>query len=838
MKQMVGSISEVDLDSQGRRRIFFLFCIVPILAISIFSMTALRYGTPGFRVDKTQQGLLVSKVFNGLNPVQVGDLIVGMNGLSYPEILGRLVLSPLSQGSEPVVVVLRGQQTFSFQPVLKPLRWRLFFSIAWPHLVLVGLFLTLGLIALLRAPPGQPALLFFFMLCSFSNTIAMTLPSQFGLLQPKIISLSFLGIALSNWLSFGAFAHFNCCFPKERDLFARRPYSALLLYLIPMIIGIGGALVTAGFTEEFFTALQHFRNMCVPLLLVGSFVKHAFDLRVLVSPSAKNQVKLILFAYWPTYAPYLLLYLIPNLLIDRPLISFRIVLLAATILPTAHLIALIRYNLMGVDRLISRVLAYFAVILFLTLLYVSMLALLKRWVFGREIFSEEIFLLFLLIIVLGITPFINWFQRGIDRYFFRYRPDDHSVLSDFSQEFASVLQFSDFTTLLNDKLSQKLQVTQSALLLIEEKRSRLFPEDLRIGTTPWPQSRLIEQFHLGKQAFLCLEKQNDPQLDLELFQLGQAGFHLVLPLRRGSDISGFLLFGQRKDGRLFRDHDIQMLSILANQAAVALDNSLHYTSLVKSKEQIESLFGKVVQAKKMASLGEMTATLAHEIKTPLGIIRSSAQYLAKEDRAKAINQEILGFIISEVDGLNSVVSNILGLAKFKKPVLRAIDLQQEIPYLWKQWQHSGDHNPAVQIHCSVAPRLPLLYGDFQQLRSVLLNLAKNSEEALDGEGNIRFSIEQQEDIAVLRLEDDGPGIAEEYVEELFSNFFTTKEDGLGMGLSVSKQIIAAHHGTLTIRNGAEKGVEVLIHLPFRPLVTEGLDDNERGEIDECKDTDT
>ncbi len=827
------SIDEKSPPFTVRKNLFFVIIAIPLLMLFIFSFAAFQHGVPGFRVDKSQQGLRVASVVHDINPVQTGDVVVAINGLPYARVLGLLLLPSSTQLVPPSVTVLRGEETIHFTPVFMPLTWAAYLAVAWPHLLLTTLFLTLGSIALFRAPPGQPVFLFFFMLCAFSNTIASTLPSQFGLLQPEIISLSFVSIALSNWCAFGAFAHFICRFPVERDLFRGRAVSASLLYLVPMAIAVGGALITAGLTENFFTALQRYRNLCVPLLLIGSFGKHIVDLRYLVSPSAKNQVKLSLFAYWPTFAPYLLLYLLPNLLIDQPLISFRIVLLAAVVLPAAHLIALLRYKLLGVDRLISRATAYFIVIVLLTVTYTALLALMKRWFFGRQIFSEDIFLLFLLFIALGITPLINWIQKIIDHYFFRYRPNDNAVLFEFSQKLASALQFSDLVNLINDELPRRIQISKSAFLLIEEKRSRLFPEDLRIGSSPWPESKLFQEFRRGSQAILCLEKQNDPVLNRELSQLCEAGYRLVLSLRGGTTLTGALLLGSRKDGRPYRDHDIQMLVILANQVAVALDNSLHYTSLVKSKEQLETLFTKVVQAKKMASLGEMTATLAHEIKNPLGIIRSSAQYLAKAERPAETREEMLGYIIDEVDGLDSVVSNILGLAKFKKPVLKPIDLQKHISKLCSQWQFSDDHNLRVDIQCSIASRLPLLYADYQQLRQVLLNLFLNSEEAMEDGGTITLSVEEESDFVVMRLQDNGPGIAEEYTDELFKNFFTTKDDGLGMGLTISRQIIAAHHGRITIKNLPEKGVEVEVHLPFRPLVTLGQEVIEEGHADEC-----
>ncbi|MFW8600529.1 ATP-binding protein [Desulfobacterota bacterium M19] len=813
------------LKDAGRRKYFAVLMAVPLLAVFIFSFAAFRFGSPGFKVDKTQQGLYVSEVSEHPNPVRRGDFIVGIGGRSYSEVLG-LLLSGSSHGavqeSGNTIVVRRNDREITLTPIYHPVSWWKYLSIAWPHLLLIFLFLSLALIALFKAGAGEPVVLFFFMLCSFATTIATTLPSHFGLLDPRIISLSFLGITLSNWLAFGALAHFICRFPRERDICRARPFLAPIFYLFPPLIAIGSALYTAGFTIDFFGSLERFRNLCLPIIIVGSFAKHLIDIRYLRSPSAKNQVKLSLTAYWLTFAPYLLLYLLPNLLVDQPLISFRIVLLSAIILPAAYLIALLRYRLLGVDSLISRTIAYFVVVFLFTLSYALLLTLVKRWFFGRRIFSEEVFLVFIVIVALAITPVVNWVQRLIDRYFFRYRPNDDTLLFEFSQKLAATLRFSELITLITDELPRQIQTAGSALLLLDGHYSRLYPQHLRIGSAPWPDSRLVRLFKLGEQAVFCREEQAEARLNLELSELRKAGYYLVLPLRGSRGLTGLLLLGARKDGRLFRDHDIRLLATLANQIAVALKNSLLYTSLSESKEQLESLFSKVVQSEKMAALGEMSATLTHEIKNPLGIIRSSAQYLATARRSESINQEMLNYIIEEVDGLNAVVSRILGLAKFENPRLKPVDLEREIAVMCERWRQSDDHNPHIRLQYSIARRLPPLYADFQQLRQVFLNILRNSEEAMHDSGTIALVVAREEEFVLFRLLDDGPGIADGCQNELFENFFTTKQDGLGLGLSVCQHIITAHHGTITIKNRSQGGAEVLIKLPFKPLAVNGM----------------
>jgi signal transduction histidine kinase len=131
---------------------------------------------------------------------------------------------------------------------------------------------------------------------------------------------------------------------------------------------------------------------------------------------------------------------------------------------------------------------------------------------------------------------------------------------------------------------------------------------------------------------------------------------------------------------------------LANQVNIAVENALNYETLAESKEQLQMVYDKLVQAEKMAALGELTTVLAHELKNPLGIIRGSAQFLASSPRSLEMQQELLHYIMDEVDTLNLVINNLLGLAQHKPPLLQEVDLRRELSTCISQWQQGSDHN--------------------------------------------------------------------------------------------------------------------------------------------------
>ncbi|MCK5099492.1 MAG: hypothetical protein KAR45_15400, partial [Desulfobacteraceae bacterium] len=289
---------ELKLSFKIMRKLFLsIFFTIPVLSSICFISAASFFGNTGFKVDKTQNGLLISKIIESVNPVAINDIIISIHGLSHSEFLGFAFGRPLAErpGS---MTVLRGSAKKDFFIETIPFT---IFSISvriWPQLLLIIVFLTLGSIALLRAPPCPQVTLFFLMLCSLSTSLSMTIPSSLALLSPIVFSSAFLIHAVFNWIAFGLWLHFALRFPETRDMINHRWWIPLCIYLLPAITTIGGALYMSGFTPEFWSWVQRLRNLYLPFIIIAVFVKHAVDFKKLVTQQEKNQIKFPLIAYW------------------------------------------------------------------------------------------------------------------------------------------------------------------------------------------------------------------------------------------------------------------------------------------------------------------------------------------------------------------------------------------------------------------------------------------------------------------------------------------------------------------------------------------------------------
>jgi signal transduction histidine kinase len=227
--------------------------------------------------------------------------------------------------------------------------------------------------------------------------------------------------------------------------------------------------------------------------------------------------------------------------------------------------------------------------------------------------------------------------------------------------------------------------------------------------------------------------------------------------------------------------------------------------LEKSRENL-------VRAAKLAVVGEMAATMAHEVRTPLGIMRSSAQMLQREPGLSETGKEMLEFILGENDRLNKLITSLLECASPRPPTidnhhlhsiaLRAMDL------LSQQAQRKN-----IRLAAELGAADDLLACDEEQILQVLLNLVMNAVQILPPDGEVVIRIFATKTGLTLNVDDNGPGIPENDRSKVFDPFFTQREGGIGLGLAVVQQIIRAHGATITAAASPEGGARFQLVFP-------------------------
>lgn len=220
------------------------------------------------------------------------------------------------------------------------------------------------------------------------------------------------------------------------------------------------------------------------------------------------------------------------------------------------------------------------------------------------------------------------------------------------------------------------------------------------------------------------------------------------------------------------------------------------------------------QSEKLASIGQMVATIAHEIRNPLGIIRSSAEMLVKKTNPDpARMKKLSGVIVEEATRLSTILKDFLEFARPRSPVTRAIDVRDVIARVRNNLDQELQSRGIRWIDQPLNGFEPVVMADPDLLYQAFLNVAMNAFEAMDQGGALTIYIVDETPRVRIDFSDTGHGIIETDLPKIFTPFFTTHEMGTGLGLSVVHNIITAHGGELAVESKQDEGAVFSIRIP-------------------------
>jgi signal transduction histidine kinase len=233
------------------------------------------------------------------------------------------------------------------------------------------------------------------------------------------------------------------------------------------------------------------------------------------------------------------------------------------------------------------------------------------------------------------------------------------------------------------------------------------------------------------------------------------------------------------------------------------------------KKKIKEMEEEINQSRVLSAIGEMAATVAHEIRNPLGGIGGYASLLARTTPPDDPRRKYIDQITSGISSLNKIVSNLLAYTK-------KVYLQKESTNLvaWAEaiLAHTEieieKEKKNIAIERNFPPDPLFAEADGEKLRQIILNLLMNSIQAIEGEGKILVSIRSNGNYAEITVADTGKGIEEENMKSIFNPFFTTKEQGTGLGLAIVKKIVDLHKGEISVESTVGKGTSFCIKIPI------------------------
>ena len=305
------------------------------------------------------------------------------------------------------------------------------------------------------------------------------------------------------------------------------------------------------------------------------------------------------------------------------------------------------------------------------------------------------------------------------------------------------------------------------------------------------------------------EGQDDPKLRTVLDEFNLSSL-MCAPAQKEVDARSVILAARGSAESVFSEADMEMFTILARQASSALENARLLEDLRDTLGQVEASQLALIQAEKMAAIGRLTASIAHEVNNPLQAVQNCLHLIGREDLEEDKKDHYMALAQDELDRLMGTIREMLDFYRPSQQTREFVDMnrlvESVLALLEKQLQKQG-----IRIETDLAHRLPNVMMARNQIQQVFFNIVLNAMEAMPAGGEIAIASERLGDRVAVSFSDTGPGVPEDVKASIFEPFNSTKKQGTGLGLSVSYSIVDAHGGTLELSNGTPKNGETGAH---------------------------
>jgi signal transduction histidine kinase/FixJ family two-component response regulator len=285
---------------------------------------------------------------------------------------------------------------------------------------------------------------------------------------------------------------------------------------------------------------------------------------------------------------------------------------------------------------------------------------------------------------------------------------------------------------------------------------------------------------------------------------------LCVPIRR-MNFRGVLFAARTVSEGIFSDTDFEMSQIYSRQAAIALENALLYKDLRDYIKRVEESQAALVQAEKLATAGRMTASIAHEINNPLQSVQNCLHLAARQDLPADVREKYFELTKSELNRLMSTVQRMLDFYRpnAEREKVNLIDILDHVLLLL----NTQLNNRGIRVTSSWPASIPEVLAVRNQIQQVFINLILNAYDAMSDGGELMINVRNLGESIEIDFQDTGHGVPVELRESIFEPFNSTKENGTGLGLSVSYGIVISHGGNLELLSTSSNGSCFKVTLP-------------------------
>ncbi len=472
--------------------------------------------------------------------------------------------------------------------------------------------------------------------------------------------------------------------------------------------------------------------------------------------------------------------------------------------------AIVRHRLLDMELTTASIAA---LILWLTPLWV-LTAAVQQEIYGA---SDPRLLFFALTVFLLSGLVFPWLLRRTEAWvrhiLWGQKYDSLQALNAFQKTITHLLDREKIIEGLRNVLSDALQ-TEFVQIYFQQPTTGHYisphtPGATFLSSDPFLQALAQQQEPIVREEAALQEK--DPHALQLATTLARQQSEVCAPLRTQDRLLGFILLGKKRNRDIYSSEDLQLLSTLGTEVAVALENARLYTELHASQIML-------ARSDRLAAVGTLAAGIAHEIRNPLVAVHTFMQLLPERLDDPEFRTTFMQLTNSELNRVSTLINDLLTFSRPAPVTHSAVqvnDLAEQVVRLLT----GQATEKRIALTTRLSPTLPPLAIDPDQIKQVFMNLVLNALQATGAGGTITVATSLLHDTdghkhCEIEVRDTGEGIRTENKEEIFNPFFTTKDSGVGLGLFITHQIIKEHGGTIDVESALGRGSRFVARLPL------------------------
>jgi signal transduction histidine kinase len=809
--------------------LFFSLSIDLILFIfSCFSIYFINQkpGLP-FSILEKENSLIVSNLslnnnlFN--NRIVKGDLILSINEL---RLNGREETELLLDGKkigEQVELKLSHKGRI-FYAKITLIKYYKNFDIIF-YAVTGLLFFIIGIFVLYKCSEMKSARIFHWASICTAIVIMMT-PGNYSMDFYGIVFITRLLFILSYCLVPSIFIHFTYVFPNDEQ---RKHKEIFLSYGISFILAAGLSIVfiLAVRSSGSYWINSYIRYFNVfRIFVIGSILFAIFNFiriyRKTEIEVEKKKLKWILYGFVVGPGSYIVFWVLPHLFFGQGLLPEPLVIILFTAVPITFTIAIVKYHLMNIDLIINRSVVYALVIASLIVIYAFYLVFITNLL--NLPFSDKYSSVAAgVIVALLFQPVRMQVQKFVDKKFFRVQYDFRQALNQFFKEINEVNTIQTLAEKIIERTDKLIPVKKVGFfLLTPDNRIRLICHknfDLLIGRSlKFESEKLKTNLSLPVAIKSKIESGiNIESADARVF--GRWGMCLVFPLKSAEgQIYAFIVLGEKKSERRFTAEDVDLLNTVSSKAAATFERIKLQEDLIREHLEAERLD----ELNKLKSF--FVSRVSHDFKTPLTSIKIFSQLLKdNRDLSESTRREYLGIVEGESDKLSMLINNVLDFSKIEKGAREYCFEMTRLNEIIEDVLSSLNYQIKMQkfeTEIQLCKNESEIYADKIAVGEAVTNLITNAIKYSGENKKIKISTLKKDDYMSIMVEDNGIGISEKDLKDIFQPFFRSKNynvkkaKGTGLGLTIVKHIMDAHKGSIDVKSKLDIGSCFILNFPL------------------------